>query len=312
MLKARPPGEVRQREPTILIQGDAKVGKTTMAVQCPRTFLIDTEDGASLPQYLKCLTVNGGAYLGVDDGGADFDVVLQQVDALTNESHEFQTLVIDSLSHLFNGEIQKEYERLKKSGRDMTSTYGAEKKPAIGKMRSLIHRLAGLNMTKLLIHQEKPNWSGGEINGVTIDGWDRINYVVDLVIHVVRSGQQRLAKVERSRLQQFPEGLSFPWSYDEFAKRLHSQPAKPDIADDNVDAVDGSGDVKNQSDKHHDSNNGPHDDLRTLIRETRTPIEVVDRWLAKAGVDSWDKVPAEIVGKCINHLAAEKKALDKQ
>ena len=208
-----------------------------------------------------------------------------------------------------------EYERLKKTGRDMTSTYGAEKKPAIGKMRSLIHRLAGLSMTKLLIHQEKPAWVGGEINGVVIDGWDRINYVMDVVIHVVRSGQQRIAKVERSRMQQFPEGLTFPWSYAEFAQRLHSQPTKPDVVEDTVadDAgvVATSGTAATSTDNRQ-SANGTLDDLRRLIRDTQTPIEVIDRWLTKTGAASWDDVPAELVDKCINHLAAEKETIDKQ
>ena len=53
-------------------------------------------------------------------------------------------------------------------------------------------------------------------------------------------------------------------------------------------------------------------DPREPGREIATPIEVVDRWLAKAGVDSWKQVSAEIVDKCIRHLEAGKEALDKQ
>ncbi len=94
MLKARPPREVTGRKPLICIYGDAKVGKTSMVLQFPKTYVFDPENGASQLHYLEALAANGGAYLGSDDGADNFDVVIRGVGLIPGDwDNQLENLV---------------------------------------------------------------------------------------------------------------------------------------------------------------------------------------------------------------------------
>jgi hypothetical protein len=218
-LIAKPPSEIVCRRPTILIHGEPNCGKTMGALKWPTPYLIDTEGGATRPQYVEMLAQSGGAYIGPDDGALDFDVVLGQVQALAIEQHSFQTLVIDSFSKLFQTAVAIEHDRLRARGQNMSATYGAEKKVAISQTKQLIRRLDRLNMTTLLICHETALWKNGQAVGTTFDGWEKLAYELDLVVQIVANGSQRVAKVHKSRIESMPKGTAFPWSYSEFAKR---------------------------------------------------------------------------------------------
>ena len=68
----------------------------------------------------------GGVYFGPDQGSLSFDTVIEQIQALATEKHPYRTVVIDSISKLFNIEIAAESERL--GDKD---AFGASKKPAV-------------------------------------------------------------------------------------------------------------------------------------------------------------------------------------
>jgi hypothetical protein len=219
-LIAKPPSEIVCRRPTILIHGEPNSGKTMGALGWPKPYLVDTEGGATRPQYVAKLARSAGAYVGPDDGALDFDVVLAQVQALAVEQHSFQTLIIDSFSKLFQTAVAIEQDRLRARGQNMSATYGAEKKPAISQTKQLIRRLDRLDMTTLLICHETSLWKNGQAVGTTFDGWEKLAYELDLVLQVIANGTQRIAKVSKSRIESMPKGTAFSWDYAEFAKRL--------------------------------------------------------------------------------------------
>jgi hypothetical protein len=222
-LLAKPPESIVPRQLTILVYGEPCAGKTMGALGWPKPYLIDTEGGCTQPAYATRLAKSKGAYLGPDEGATDFSVVRSQVEALATTKHAFQTLVIDSFTKLFAVTVADEWERKRSRGENMSATYGSEKRPAINLTRQLIRQLDRLNMTTLLICHETTVWHNGQIIGSTHDGWDKLEYELDLVAQIVANGSQRLAKIGKSRLSQFPKGAAFPWSYDEFAKRLATQ-----------------------------------------------------------------------------------------
>ncbi len=124
-LGAVDPKAAEPSRPKITVFGKPKVGKTWGALDFPSVYYIDTEAGADLAHYTDKLKKSGGMYFGREQGSQDFATVIEQVKALATEKHPYKTLVIDSLSKIYNMEINKEAERLgDKDG------FGASKKPS--------------------------------------------------------------------------------------------------------------------------------------------------------------------------------------
>lgn len=218
-LKAVAPKAAEPSKPKVLIFGKPGVGKTWQALDFPSVYYIDTEGGADLAHYTDKLERSGGVYLGPDQGSLDFATVLEQVQALATEKHHFRTLVIDSISKLYTLEITREGERLGDK-----NAFGADKKPAVAYMRRLVSWLVRLDMNVILIAHEKPLWgqdAKGERAevGVTFDCWDKLEYELHLALNIQKRGTSRIARVTKSRLQGFPDGETFAWTYETFADR---------------------------------------------------------------------------------------------
>ena len=216
-LKGRDPATVEPSKPQIAIYGGPGVGKTWASLDFPNVFYIDTEGGADLDHYREKLKASGAQYLGPEEGSCDFATVLEQVQALATEVHDRKTLVIDSVSKLFNSQIVATQERMAKA--NIEDAFGASKKEAIANMRRLILWMGKLDMNVVLIHHQRSQWKDGKEVGVTFDGWEKLEYELHLVLRIGKNGPNRTAYVGKTRLKQFPDGDSFPWSFAEFAKR---------------------------------------------------------------------------------------------
>jgi hypothetical protein len=282
-LKAVTPKAAEPSKPKILIFGKPGVGKTWGALDFPSVFYIDTEGGADLGHYTDKLERAGGVYLGPTQGSLSFDTVLDQVRALATEKHPYRTLVIDSISKLFNSEIADEAERL--GDKDV---FGASKKSAISYMRRLVSWLQRLDMNVVLIAHEKAEWGmvkgqRSEI-GATFDAWDRLGYELHLILNIVKSGTARGAKIGKSRLLGFPEGSAFPWSYAEFAQRY----GRDVIEKETVPIVLATA--------------AQIAEVKRLLEVVKLPEGTVEKWWKKAEVDDWSEMQAGDVTKCIASL----------
>lgn len=218
-LKAVDPKAAAPSKPKILIYGKPGVGKTWTSLDFPNVYYVDTEGGADLEHYTNKLKASEGMYLGVEQGSLNFDTVLEQLQALATEDHPYKTVVIDSITKLFNLEVTKEGERLGDK-----NAFGADKKPAIAHMRKLVSWLTRLDMNVILIAHEKPQWgidAKGERSeiGTTFDCWDKLEYELHLCLNIIKQGESRKARVRKSRLMGFADGSVFNWTYPEFAQR---------------------------------------------------------------------------------------------
>lgn len=218
-LKAKDPLTVEPTKPKFVIYSASGVGKTWFGLSFPSVYYIDTEGGASRAHYMERLSKSGGQYLGVEEGSLDFGVVIDQIKALSTEKHKFKTVVIDSISKLFNNAVASESERLGDK-----NAFGADKKPAIAYMRRLVAALGRLDMNVILIAHEKAEWGmdakGDRVElGKVADCWDKLIYELDLALHCQKRGASRAAVVKKSRLVGFPEGQSFPLEFADFADR---------------------------------------------------------------------------------------------
>lgn len=283
-LKAVQPKAAEPSKPKILIFGKPGVGKTWTALDFPSVYYIDTEGGADLAHYTDKLERAGGVYFGPEQGSLSFDSVLEQVQALATERHNYRTVVIDSISKVYALEIAREAERLGDS-----NAFGADKKPAIAYMRRLVSWLQRLDMNVILIAHEKALWGRdnkgerAEI-GTTFDAWDKIEYELHLCLNIIKLGPDRKAKVGKTRLLGFTEGDVFPWSYASFAERygrdIIEKEAKP-VSLATAEQVE---------------------EIGRLLATIKIPDGQVEKWFTAAGVTTWEEMDDEKAGKIIEHL----------
>jgi len=222
-LKAVDPKTAEPSKPKVLVFGKPGVGKTWTSLDFPSVYYIDTEGGADMAHYTDKLKKSGGAYFGVDQGSLSFDSVLEQVEALATEKHQYKTLVIDSISKVFAMEIANEADRL--GDKD---AFGASKKPAIQYMRRLVSWLTRMDMNVILVAHEKDLYGLDEkkqrnVVGVTYDAWDKLEYELHLCLNIFKMAGQHKARVTKSRLLGFKDADVFEWSYDAFAERYGRQ-----------------------------------------------------------------------------------------
>lgn len=271
-LKAKAPVDVKPTKPKFMISGESGVGKTFFALEFPRPYLIDSEGGATREQYQEKLKKSGGAYFGKEEGSQDFKAVIEEVKQLTTTKHEYKTLIIDSFTYLYMLEAS---EAEAKGGSD----FGRDKKMANIPTRQLISVLEKCDLNIILICHSKTKWErrGKDIidAGSTFDGYDKLEYILDLWIEILRGG--KTFNIKKSRIQNLVQGDSHPLSYEKFAelygKEAVERPAVP------VKLATKESLVR----------------LSALISGLKVEEEMQEKWLKKCGVDSYAEMSEEQV-----------------
>lgn len=287
-LLAISPETVEPKKPKVLIYGPAGVGKTWASLDFPLVYYIDTEGGADLQKYREKLRNAGGMYFGPDQGSLDFEAVIGQIEALATERHPYKTVVIDSITKLFNTAITDEQARL--GDKD---AYGASKKPAVRQMARLVRWLNRADMNAVVIAHEKELWGQSnsgqrEAIGKTFDAWEKLEYELHLVLRISKIGTgenaRRYANIGKSRLTGFPEGQRIDWSYGEFAERYGKDVIEKEVVPVTLATPD------------------EVTELDRLLAVVKLDPGVAEKWLTKAGAETFDEMSSENIQACINHL----------
>lgn len=286
-LLAVTPESVEPRKPKVLIYGPPGVGKTWTALDFPSVYYFDTEGGADLTHYREKLRAAGGMYFGPDQGSLDFETVIGQVEALATEKHQYKTMVFDSITKLFNTAIADEQARL---GSD--DVFGASKKPAIRQMTKLIRWINRADMNAVIISHQKDAWGKDEkgkreIIGQTFDAHEKLEYDLHLVLRISKLGAgvnaKRFAHIGKSRLQGFPEGERFDWSFPEFSARYGKDVIEKEVRPVVLASPEQVAELKR---------------LLDIVKSDG----LTEKWLKKAEVDSLEEMDTETIEKCLNYL----------
>lgn len=283
-LKAVEPEIVEPKKPKVLVFGKPGVGKTWASLDFPSVYYVDTEGGADLDHYRAKLKNAGGVYLGPEQGSLDIDEMVLQMQALATESHNFKTVVFDSISKLWNTALQDEQTRL--GDKD---AFGAYKKVPTRKFNDLLRWVNKLDMSVIFIAHSKAEWGkddkgNREEIGETYDGPDKLAYDLHLLLNVIKTGPTRRAKIGKSRLTGFPEGTFFEWSYAQFAERYGKdviEKAAKQIVLASPEQVS---------------------EVYRLLERVKTPDDWQDKVFKKADVESWDEMESEKIEKVILSL----------
>ncbi len=284
-LKAKQPDEVKPGKTKGMIFGASGVGKTWFTLTFPTPYYIDTEGGADLQHYQDRLKRGGGAYLGPKDGSLDFNFVIEQMQALSSEKHGYKTLIVDSITKLYQTAIANEAERLGEK-----DAFGASKKPAIAGMRRLVNWAMKLDMNIWFVAHDTAEWGADPKSGQRTeigrvpDVWDKLIFELHLTIQAIKQGPKRIAVVKKSRLLGFPDADRFDLDYDEFAKRY----GKDYIESATSQIAFATGEQTSEIMR-----------LLSVVKVTEDEIQKV--W-TKAGVESWNELSTEQAAQTIAWL----------
>lgn len=281
-LKAVDPKAAEPAKPKVLIYGREGVGKTWASLDFPSVYYIDTEGGANRKHYTDKLKKSGGAYFGPEQGSTSFKDVNEQIQALATEKHSYKTIVIDSATKLF---MTTRFEAAEKDGDD----YGRDKKEANKPARRLMNWFEKVDMNIIIIAHEIPLWgldNKGERTqiGVTYDAWDKIGYDLDLTMNIVKAGDRRLARVVKSRLEEFPESSAFDWSYQKFAE-LYGQEI-----------------IESQGKQLVLATPEQLTELQYLLSIVKLPEDLQAKWFKAAKVESFEEMDTAKIAGVISHI----------
>lgn len=285
-LRAIEPKAANPTKPKILVFGRPGIGKTWFSLEFPSVYFIDTEGGANREQYTDKLQQSGGVYMGPEQDSQDFEKVIEELKTLATEEHTYKTVVIDSLSKLYNIPIAKEMDRL--GDKDV---FGASKKQATALTRKMINWIDHLDMNVILIAHEKTMWEKHEQTGYTFDAWEKLGFELDLTIRVVKSGEKRIGNIIKSRLKGFPDGDHFPWNYHEFANRY------------------GKEIIEKQGQAIQLASNEQIGILSGLLQDNKISAETQEKWISKEKISDFREMKSDRMNELITHLQKMKEQM---
>ncbi len=275
-LKAKKPSAIEQRL-KCLFYGSAGVGKTMAAIQFPKPYIIDTEGSTNKPQYVRQIEKVDGAVLMT----VDFDEMIGEVRELLTTQHDYKTLIIDSLTLLYNDLLEKAEIKV---GSEFGRHYGEANK----RMKQLLNLLFRLDMNVIITSHSKNEYGKNlAVLGQTFDCYKKLDYLFDLVFEIQKRGKDRIGLIKKSRIEQFPDGESFPFSYDEIAKRYGREVLERD-------AIAQELSTKEQV-----------VEINRLIDLIKVPPEMYQKWLDKASSEGFEEMPRDAIQKCIDYLQSK-------
>lgn len=282
-LNGRKPEAVSKKLKALLF-GQAGVGKTMAAIQFPWPYVMDTERGAENDQYVKALEKANGAYFFT----VDADEMIAEVCQLHSVKHRFKTLVIDPLTIVYNDLLDKSAQQLA-SKEDPTGTaFSRHKGPADRKLKHLLNLLLRLDMNIIITSHAKAKWArnGREIVevGQTFDCYPKLDYLFDLTLEIQKQGSRRIAVVRKTRIEAFPDGDLFDFSYDEVAKRYGREILEREAVPVRLATPEQIA------------------DLNALLVDRVNGSELKEKWLTAAKAETLSEMPEDAITKCIEYL----------
>lgn len=280
-LKAVKPEILKPEKPKFLLSGPFGCGKTFLASGFPKPYYFDHEGSAKREQYRKRIAAQGGVYFGKEQGSQNYETVIEEVKLLATEKHDYLTAVFDSTSMLENMEAAIAEERI---GND----FGRDKKEAYKFTRQLLRWIERLDMAVIFIAHQKDKWGGSgkdrSVIGTTYDGYEKLEAVLDLWLEMSDANNKRICTVRKSRIDSMKKNTIINAEYLDIAQlyggtNIVETEAKPIVV--------ATTDQLKQIEK--------------IMKKYSVQTEVIEKWLAKVGVDFFEEVPKESAQKWIEY-----------
>jgi DNA polymerase III delta prime subunit len=270
-LRGVKPSAVKKRL-KVLFYGAPGVGKTTAAIQFPSPYLIDTERGAENKKYVDLLEESKGFVFQT----GNFEEIVKETKSLLTDTHEFKTLIIDSLTTVYTNLLDNCIFELKNSSKEKDATgteFGRHYVETNRKMRRLIDLLLRLDMNVIITSHAKNEYAGNmTVIGSTYDCYKKIDYLFDLSLEVQKRGDKRVGIVKKTRIEGFPDGDNIDFCYSEIAKRY------------GIDILEKKAESQKLATEEQ------VDKIKHLVGLLKIPPETSQKWLEKSNADSFEEM----------------------
>ena len=217
--------------------------------------------------------------------------MIDSVKTLATTKHNFKNLIIDSFTKIYLLEAAIAEEKI---GND----FGRDKKEANRPTRQLMRWLDKLDMNVILICHYKDKWErkNGELINVdsTYDGYDKLEYDLDLWIETSEKNGQRIFEVKKSRIESMPKGMVKPLDYQTFIELYGKEDIEKEVK---VLELATQEQIKR---------------VKELIEMFNIPQDAIDKWLKKVDVDSFEEAPSESIQKFVDSFESKIKQGDKK
>lgn len=278
-LAAKKPTEIVKRL-KLFLYGGPGTGKTTAAIGFPRSYIIDAERGAD--HYSRGIGKSDSVLLQTNNA----DEVIQELRLLGVEKHDYRTVVIDPITTLEADLIERAE---KEFGAGDMRIWGKRDKT----MRRLVNLLMNLDMNVIITSHAKPEYGPNMSKlGTTHDSWKRLPYVFDLVIELEKRASRRVGIVRKTRLDAFPDGAEFDFSYEEIANRY----GIAEVERGAVPVVVASPEKVSR--------------INELIKVLNVEETTVEVWLRKANVETLEDIPDSFADKVMKLMLEKIRKLE--
>jgi hypothetical protein len=288
-LRAKKPEQVQKRLKA-LIFGPAGSGKTRASLEFPKAYIIDGERGTE--NYAKLIEAADSVVMGVKEGALDVNEVDREVGELLSVRHDYRTLVLDPFTTIFREACDVAEDQV---GTDWGKNVGVANK----KWKSLSNTITNLDMNVIITchakdeYKKLPGRKERELIGQTYDGAKGMDYLFDLVVSLRSGGRDvpSIATVCKTRIETFPMGDEFAWSYKELKRRY--------------EAFAGPGILEKTAGSVAMATAEQITELNSLLEVVKMGDDWLERVLSKAQVNELSQMRFDDLSKCIGLVRAK-------
>ena len=210
-LRGVPPRATRKRI-KMMLYGKAKTGKSLFCTQFPKPYYIDTERGVDFDKYVSNIEANNGVVFQT----TDYKELLKEIETISTIEHDYQTLVIDSISTIRDNLVDEELQKIESS--DKQSKYSQEHQFANLKLKRIYRLLLDIDMHVIITAHSKEKYAADEFKviGTTGDAHKKSDHLFDLLLETFVSGTKYYSICRGSRLRGLKNNQEIETSYQKF------------------------------------------------------------------------------------------------
>ncbi len=220
-LRGRPVTECNQRLKLFLF-AESGCGKSYFCTQFPKAYYIDCEGRIKRQLYVDHLNKNDSVVWQTDK----FDDLLVEVKTLASVKHNYQTLVIDSITPIYTKLLDDCHANLLKLGRKLR--FSEEYQEANKRFKKLTDLLRVLDMNVIVTAHSKDKWEDDKANGTTFDAYKKFDYYFEVVMEAKLEKDPKKdmtyykAIIKKSTIVSLQPNHKINFSYEGF-KRLYDK-----------------------------------------------------------------------------------------
>lgn len=288
--KAKTP-EPKNKRVKMMVFSTAGIGKTTAAINWPKSVIIDMEHGTD--NYSDTIIKNGSIVLHTTNP----DEVRDEIKTLLTEKHDYRTIVIDPITILYQA-IQEKWTRIFSKYADTEKAtelqdfgfrYWAKVK---SDYKAIMRMLLACDMNVILTaHQKDLYGEGMKKVGFGSDSMKGDEHIFDYVFQLLMDPKGRrvaVTKKERAEVGQAKFPADFEWSYKNFCVYYDKAELERPSAPIPLATPEQVTSIKN---------------LLGIVKvEDTFEVDILN----KADVDTWEEMTADKIQKTIDFLNKKK------